>query len=156
MYVYRDNGHSGGYTVGYHQMKWKHDGTPYTEWQEESKHTTKKEAAARVNYLNGGTGREEKNKRSKRSVDSPVVQNTPEFAKQGAWSFSTKTCSKTLNVTKPQHHGPTEQAAPRIILSKPNQDTTKFLTQLPPHIRVFGKVRLHGATPLLCSYSLVT
>ena len=61
MYVYRDNGHSGGYTVGYHQMKWKHDGTPYTEWQEESKHHTKKEAAARVNYLNGGTGREEKN-----------------------------------------------------------------------------------------------
>jgi hypothetical protein len=90
------------------------------------------------------------NKRSKRSVDSPVVQNTPEFAKQGAWSFSTKTCSKTLNVTKPQHHGPTEQAAPQTILSKPNQNTTKFLTQLPPRIRVFGKVRLHGATPLLC------
>lgn len=59
MYVYRENGHTGGYSVGYHMMKWKTDGTPYTEWQEESKHTTRKQAAARVNYLNGGTGQEE-------------------------------------------------------------------------------------------------
>ena len=61
MYVYKENGQGGGYSVGYYLTKWKYDGSPFNEWQEESSHYTVKAAAARVNYLNGGTGREEKN-----------------------------------------------------------------------------------------------
>jgi len=57
VYVYIGTGdHRGTFAVGFYLTKWKHDGKPYNEWQEESVHNTKKDAACRVNYLNGGTG----------------------------------------------------------------------------------------------------
>jgi hypothetical protein len=44
----------------------------------------------------------------------------------------------------------TQQAAPRTILSEPNQDTKKFPTLLPTRGLVFGKVRWIGTTsPLI-------
>ena len=54
MYVYIKLGN--GYEVGYHLTKYSHDGTPYNQFYSESVWATPEEAAARLNYLNGGTG----------------------------------------------------------------------------------------------------
>lgn len=46
MYVYKQS-EPGLWTVGFY--------APDGEWQSESDHTSKEDAAARVHYLNGGT-----------------------------------------------------------------------------------------------------
>ena len=42
--------------TGYYLTKYSHDGRPYIQFFPESAWDTPDEAAARVNYLNGGTG----------------------------------------------------------------------------------------------------
>lgn len=42
--------------VGYHLTKYSHDGKPYNQFYSETRWETAEEAAARVNYLSGGTG----------------------------------------------------------------------------------------------------
>ena len=42
--------------VGYHLTKYANDGRPYNQFYNETRWSTPEEAAARVNYLNGGTG----------------------------------------------------------------------------------------------------
>ena len=54
MYVYIKIGQS--FEVGHHLTKYSHDGTPYNQFYSESAWATPEEAAARLNYLNGGTG----------------------------------------------------------------------------------------------------
>jgi hypothetical protein len=57
MYVYITTGPTNNqYKVGYYTTKYSHDGKPYLSFTSESTHHTIKAAAARVNYLNGGTG----------------------------------------------------------------------------------------------------
>jgi hypothetical protein len=55
MYIYITT-HKNTYEVGYHLTAYLPTGQPYNQWNTESEHHTIKEAAARVNYLNGGTG----------------------------------------------------------------------------------------------------
>ena len=54
MYIYIKMGDT--YEVGYYLIKYNHSHEPYNQWYMESDHRTIREAAARVNYLNGGTG----------------------------------------------------------------------------------------------------
>jgi hypothetical protein len=57
MYVYITTGPTNDeYQVGFYTTKYSYDGKPYLAFNSESTHKTAKEAAARVNYLNGGTG----------------------------------------------------------------------------------------------------
>ena len=56
MYIYLKTGHEETWETGYHLTKYSHDGRPYNQWFPESVWNTPDEAAARVNYLNGGTG----------------------------------------------------------------------------------------------------
>jgi len=57
MYIYIKT-HNNTYEVGYYLTDYSHTGNPYNKWHTESTHNTTKTAAARVNYLNGGTGEE--------------------------------------------------------------------------------------------------
>ena len=57
MYVYiKGWQEEGRWLVGFYMTKYSHDGKPYNEFITESEWINQKEAAARVNYLNGGTG----------------------------------------------------------------------------------------------------
>ena len=57
MYVYVKVGIAGTtWESGYYLTKYSHDGRPYVQFFPESVWSTVDEAAARVNYLNGGTG----------------------------------------------------------------------------------------------------
>ena len=58
MYIYlkHNDGSDRGYEVGYYLTKYSHDGKPYNQFYCETRWPTPEEAAARVNYLNGGTG----------------------------------------------------------------------------------------------------
>lgn len=56
MYVYVKAGHTGTWESGYYLTKYSHDGRPFIQFFPESVWNTVDEAAARVNYLNGGTG----------------------------------------------------------------------------------------------------
>ena len=57
MYVYITTGpRDDQYEVGFYTTKYSYDGQPYLAFNSESTHHTIKAAAARVNYLNGGTG----------------------------------------------------------------------------------------------------
>jgi hypothetical protein len=57
MYVYITTGPTNSqYDVGYYTTKYSYDGKPYLSFTSESTHHTTQAAAARVNYLNGGTG----------------------------------------------------------------------------------------------------
>ena len=57
MYVYITTGpRNDEYEVGFFTTKYSYDGKPYLSWNRESTHRTANKAAARVNYLNGGTG----------------------------------------------------------------------------------------------------
>ena len=48
--------HNDTYEVGYYLVKHGHSGTPYNQFHSETVWATPEEAAARVNYLNGGIG----------------------------------------------------------------------------------------------------
>jgi|TARA_B110001454_G_scaffold175281_1_gene167000 hypothetical protein len=54
MYVYIKLGNS--YQAGFYLTKYGHDGSPYNQFMTETGWPTAGEAAARVNYLNGGSG----------------------------------------------------------------------------------------------------
>ena len=54
MYVYIQLGNS--YQAGFYMTKYSHDGSPYNQFMTETGWPTAGEAAARVNYLNGGSG----------------------------------------------------------------------------------------------------
>tara|TARA_B110001454_G_scaffold186587_1_gene183481 strand:- start:903 stop:1100 length:198 start_codon:yes stop_codon:yes gene_type:complete len=54
MYIYFKIGDV--YEVGYHLTKYNNEGKPYNQFYNETRWPTPEEAAARVNYLNGGTG----------------------------------------------------------------------------------------------------
>ena len=54
MYVYIKIGDS--FHAGFYLTKYSHDGKPYNQFMTETGWPTEGEAAARVNYLNGGTG----------------------------------------------------------------------------------------------------
>ena len=57
MYVYVKVGIAGTtWESGYYLTKYSHDGRPYVQFFPESVWSTVDEEAARVNYLNGGTG----------------------------------------------------------------------------------------------------
>ena len=56
MYIYIKSGINGDWESGYYLTKYSHDGRPFIQWFPESIWDTADEAAARVNYLNGGTG----------------------------------------------------------------------------------------------------
>ena len=57
MYVYITTGPTNSeYQVGFYTTKYSYDGKPYLAFNSESTHHTPQDAAARVNYLNGGTG----------------------------------------------------------------------------------------------------
>jgi len=57
MYVYITTGPANDrYQVGFYTTRYSYDNTPYLAWNTESTYRTVKEAEARVNYLNGGTG----------------------------------------------------------------------------------------------------
>lgn len=57
MYVYIATGSTNEqYEVGFYTTRYSYDRKPYLAWNTESTHRTVREAAARVNYLNGGTG----------------------------------------------------------------------------------------------------
>jgi len=61
MYVYIKSGHpEGKWLVGFYMTKYSHDNKPYNEFITESDWTNQKDAACRVNYLNGGTGEPQK------------------------------------------------------------------------------------------------
>ena len=61
MYVYITTGPANDqYQVGFYTTRYSHNDTPYLAWNTESTHSTVKKAAARVNYLNGGTGQPQK------------------------------------------------------------------------------------------------
>ena len=54
MYVYVKIGDA--WEAGFYLTKYNHDGQPYNQFMSETRWPTPEEAAARVNYLNGGTG----------------------------------------------------------------------------------------------------
>ena len=57
MYIYVKAGLAATtWETGYYLTKYSHDGRPYIQFFPESVWDTPDEAAARVNYLNGGTG----------------------------------------------------------------------------------------------------
>ena len=56
IYINHNDGSDRGYEVGYHLTKYSHGGKPYNQFYCETRWATPEEAAARVNYLNGGTG----------------------------------------------------------------------------------------------------
>ena len=56
MYIYLKAGHTDTWETGYYLTKYSHDGRPFIQFFCESVWDSPTEAAARVNYLNGGTG----------------------------------------------------------------------------------------------------
>ena len=54
MYVYIKIGDV--WEAGFYLTKYSHDGTPYNQFMSETRWANEWAAAARVNYLNGGTG----------------------------------------------------------------------------------------------------
>ncbi len=77
MYVYITTGPTNSeYQVGFYTTKYSYDGKPYLAFNSESTHHTIKAAAARVNYLNGGTGEEPTKRNSWTEWRNPYKTHT--------------------------------------------------------------------------------
>ena len=75
MYIYIKT-HNNTYEVGYYLTAYSHTGQAYNQWHTESTHNTIKAAAARVNYLNGGTGEEPTKRNSWTEWRNPYKTHT--------------------------------------------------------------------------------
>ena len=81
MYVYITTGPTNSeYQVGYYTTKYSYDGKPYLAFNSESTHHTPQDAAARVNYLNGGTGIQQQ--KYSGNWRNPYKNNPPGWIKQ--------------------------------------------------------------------------